>query len=160
MLIIKEVVIGKEHILELIKHIGRKINPEVGGVVYIPEAGKRFGQDLARFIEVPVFDAQKVNLNKLPKNFVLVDCLCDTGKTLQYWAKKLKPVQTVVLVSRTRLNKVMEADIYGFVYTKDYFLVGYGLDYNQKFRNLDSIFGGILTEGESFYSRKNKENKK
>jgi hypoxanthine phosphoribosyltransferase len=76
-----------------------------------------------------------------------VDDILDTGKTLSRVTKKLrllKPrrLRTCVLLDKKahRAEKV-EADYVGFE-IPDAFVVGYGLDYAERYRNLP--FVGVL----------------
>jgi hypoxanthine phosphoribosyltransferase len=155
MLLIKEIVLTTEQIFKLIKKIGKQVDKDIELVAYIPKAGYRFGKALANYIERPLVNADE--LEDLNKKVLLVDCICDTGKTLEKYTKKLKPIQTAVLVNRKKKDKLIKPDIVGLEYSKSYFLVGYGLDYNDKWRQLPFISGGILTDGESFYTRRKEQ---
>lgn len=80
---------------------------------------------------------------------LLLDDILDTGLTLEAVAKKLKDqgaadVKTCVLLSKDIPREtVKEADYTGFV-IGDEFVVGYGLDYQGRYRNLPYV--GILKE--------------
>ena len=83
------------------------------------------------------------------KYVLLLDDILDTGLTLEAVAKKLKDqgaadVKTCVLLSKDIPREtVKEADYTGFV-IGDEFVVGYGLDYQGRYRNLPYV--GILKE--------------
>jgi hypoxanthine-guanine phosphoribosyltransferase len=57
--------------------------------------------------------------------------------------ERVENIITCSLLKKLRKDKVCYYDnpehIYGFLIS-DYFAVGYGLDYNQKFRNIKNIF--------------------
>ncbi|MCP5535180.1 MAG: hypoxanthine phosphoribosyltransferase [Akkermansiaceae bacterium] len=81
------------------------------------------------------------------RSVLLLDDILDTGRTLDAVMKKLKQqgateVKTCVLLAKDiPRDLVMEADYTGFV-IGDEFVVGYGLDYKGRYRNLP--FVGIL----------------
>jgi len=83
------------------------------------------------------------------KYVLLLDDILDTGLTMEAVAKKLKDqgaadVKTCVLLSKDIPREtVKEADYTGFV-IGDEFVVGYGLDYQGRYRNLPYV--GILKE--------------
>lgn len=153
MLVIKGIVAKTETIFKLVKYIGRKIDTRVRKVAYIPKAGKWFGYDLSKFLELPLINVESTDLTNNSENLLLVDCICDSGETLQKWIRKLRPLQTAVFISRVRKDKILDADIVGIVYPKDYFLVGYGLDYNDKYRSFKCIFETELADNESYRTR-------
>ena len=81
------------------------------------------------------------------KNLLLVEDIVDSGFTLDYLRKNLltrKPasVRTCVLLDKTDARKrPVEVDYRGFVIPEK-FVVGYGLDYEEKYRGLPYI--GVL----------------
>jgi hypoxanthine phosphoribosyltransferase len=152
LLIVKELVLTTEQILKLVKEIGKQVKPEVEVVGYIPEAGYRFGKALATFLERKLVDLDKVK--RRLQNLLLVDCICDTGKTLEKYIQKFQPLQTAVLINRKKAGKSVKPDIVGLEYEKEYFLVGYGLDFNGRWRQLPFVCGGILKDGGSFYTKR------
>lgn len=84
------------------------------------------------------------------KNVIIVEDIIDTGYTLDLVISMLKERQPKSLKIATLLDKParreinMDIDYVGFV-IPDVFIVGYGIDYSQKYRNLNYI--GIV-EGE------------
>ncbi len=88
---------------------------------------------------------------KLPdvagKNVLLVDDILDTGRTLQAVSEAMlgqgaSMVRTCVLLAKDKERDGMqEADYVGFS-IDDEFVVGYGLDYKGKYRNLPYV--GVL----------------
>jgi hypoxanthine phosphoribosyltransferase len=81
------------------------------------------------------------------RQVLLVDDILDTGKTLHRVLQKLhelKPreIKTCVLLDKKpRRVEAVEADYVGFE-IPDLFVVGYGLDYAERYRNLP--FVGVL----------------
>ncbi len=78
------------------------------------------------------------------KNVLIVEDIVDSGLTLQYLTKTLKSrnpamLKTCCLFDKPERRTVnFEADYVGFV-VPDVFIVGYGLDYAEKYRNLKYI---------------------
>lgn len=78
------------------------------------------------------------------KDVMLVEDIVDTGLTLQYLVKTVKARQPNSLKIVALLNKpsrreiAVEPDYIGFNIA-DVFVVGYGLDYDQHYRNLPDI---------------------
>lgn len=83
---------------------------------------------------------------------ILVEDIIDTGQTAAFVmdllkAKKLASLELYVLIDKTpRREKAVEPAFVGFRLEKPYFLVGYGLDKNGRFRELPFI--GHLIEKE------------
>lgn len=88
------------------------------------------------------------------RDVIVIEDILDTGKTLHFLMKLLKAqdpasVKLVVLLDKPeRREAPIEADMVGFT-IPDAFVVGYGLDYNQAYRNLPcigalspSVYGG------------------
>ena len=81
------------------------------------------------------------------RDVLIIDDILDTGKTLKLvrdLVSELKPasVRTCVLLDKKARREVaMEADFVGFE-IPDKFVVGYGLDFAERYRNLPGI--GVL----------------
>ena len=76
---------------------------------------------------------------------VLVDDICDSGRTLQEIKSALlesgaRTVRSAVLVKRVIAGPSVEPDWVGFSYQGDDWLVGWGMDDGERFRNLRSIY--------------------
>ena len=84
------------------------------------------------------------------KDVIIVEDIIDTGFTLVNllnYIKRFNPksVKTCTLIDKPhRRTQEINADYAGFTMSKDEFIVGYGLDYAQKYRNFPYI--GILKE--------------
>ncbi len=83
------------------------------------------------------------------KHVIVVEDIVDTGTTLHYLLDNLakrgaKSVKLAALLNKPSRRKVdVAVDYMGFE-VPDYFVVGYGLDYAERYRNLPYI--GILKE--------------
>ena len=81
------------------------------------------------------------------REIVVIEDILDSGNTLAFlksylMAKGAKSISIVTLLDKpSRREKAVEADLSGFV-VPDEFVVGYGLDYAQLYRNLPYI--GVL----------------
>ena len=82
------------------------------------------------------------------RNIVIVDDCIETGNTL-YWAKRMlqayepKSIHTAVLVDKVSLREKHGAekpDIVGYVYPGQKFLVGCGMGYKERYRELLEIY--------------------
>lgn len=90
---------------------------------------------------------KELRLDVCGREVLLVDDILDTGRTLKAVIERLRPlrpagVRTCVLLDKPsrRVEKV-EADYVGFR-IPDLFVVGYGLDFAERYRNLP--FVGVL----------------
>ena len=81
------------------------------------------------------------------RNVIIVEDIVDTGLTLHYLqeilrARNPKSLRTACLLSKPSRRKIdVQVDYIGFT-IEDRFVVGYGLDYSEQYRNLPYI--GVL----------------
>jgi len=81
------------------------------------------------------------------RHVIIIEDIVDTGLTLQYLQDILKlrdprSLRTACLLSKPSRRKVdVKVDFVGFTIA-DHFVVGYGLDFDEKYRNLPYI--GVL----------------
>ncbi|MBA64656.1 MAG: hypoxanthine phosphoribosyltransferase [Candidatus Marinimicrobia bacterium] len=93
--------------------------------------------------KVEVIKMISSNLNN--RHVVIVEDIIETGNTLKFLYDKItqsfpKSITTVTLLKKNMKNQLnFDIDLIGFEIPQD-FVVGYGLDYNQKYRNLDGIY--------------------
>ena len=96
-----------------------------------------------------IFYTKELRLDVRGRDVLLVDDILDTGKTLASVLAKLralKPrrIKTCVLLDKpSRRIEDVRADYAGFE-IPDLFVIGYGLDYAERYRNLP--FVGVLHE--------------
>ena len=98
------------------------------------------------------------------KDVIIVEDIIDTGLTISYLLRNLKSrypnsISICTLLNR-KVRRITDVDIkyVGFNIGEKY-MVGYGLDYKQKFRNLESIYElNIDTVKRDIESLKNNSN--
>ena len=162
------VLIPEEKVDERIRELGKKISEDYAGkqihLICVLKGGVFFMCELAKRITVPVTmdfmcvgsygDGTKssgvVRIAKdldetiENKEVLIVEDIVDSGNTLYYLMdvmKKRNPasIRLCTLLDKTeRREKDVKADYSGFE-VPDEFIVGYGLDYAQKYRNLPYI---------------------
>jgi len=127
-----------------------------GAVFFACDLMKNYkGDARVEFLRVSSYEGEsstgKINL-KLPlkaeningKNVIIVEDIVDTGYTLEYIKDYVNNMHPKNLITCTLLDKKarrvveIDPDYSGFV-VDDLFVIGYGLDYNQKYRNLPYI---------------------
>ena len=86
------------------------------------------------------------------RRVIIVEDIIDSGLSIKYLYEhiikyKPKDITIVSLLAKTNNYKLnFNIDIIGFELSSE-FVVGYGLDFNQRFRNLKSIFGSGRFKG-------------
>lgn len=168
---IESVLFSEEMIEKKCRELGKKISEDFDGevlVVGILKGAVPFMSELIKRIELPIkidfmdvssyegsVSTGKVKILKdvendvKGKNVIIVEDIIDTGNTLSYLSElfKLRGANSVTICSLltkpSRREKEVEVKYIGFE-IEDYFVVGYGMDYNEKYRNLPYI--GILSE--------------
>ena len=91
-----------------------------------------------------------LSINVAGKNVIIVEDIIDTGNTIKYLVKLIESYEPKSLKVATLLLKPDVAivdcsiDWIGFEIDPE-FVVGFGLDYDQKLRNLNAIYklGGV-----------------
>ena len=79
------------------------------------------------------------------RSVIIVEDIIDTGKSISYlydYISNLNPkdIAVISLLAKKTISKLnFNIDFIGFEISSE-FVVGYGLDYNQKLRNLKSIY--------------------
>lgn len=79
------------------------------------------------------------------RHLLIIEDIVDTGQTLSYLREKLTmrgaaSVKFCAFIDKTaRRQATVELDYVGFQLEEDAFLVGYGLDYAERYRNLPYI---------------------
>lgn len=170
---IKEVLITEEEIREKCQQIGKQLTDEYEGkfplVVGVLKGATQFMADLVRYIdthvEIDFMDVSSYGSGTTSsgevkiikdldakvegRDLLIIEDIIDSGLTLSYLVdlfkyRKAKSVKIVTLLDKPENRSAnIKADIIGFQ-VPNKFVVGYGLDYNQKYRNLPYI--GILKE--------------
>lgn len=162
------VLLTEEEVDEKIKALGKKISEDYAGqsvhLVCVLKGGVFFMCELAKRISVPVsMDFMSVSsygngttssgavriVKDLDeplegKNVLIVEDIIDSGNTLHYlveilYKRKPESIRICTLLDKPdRRVADVKVDYVGFN-IPDEFVVGYGLDYAQKYRNLPYI---------------------
>ena len=86
-----------------------------------------------------------ITLNFKDKKILIIEDIIDTGRTLNFLHKKLLDIGSEeikifsLLLKREKYKFDISIDWYGFE-IRDLFTIGYGMDYNYKFRGLNDIY--------------------
>lgn len=163
-----KVLISKPKIHKKIKELAARISRDYKGkklvLVSILKGSFVFLADLVRELSIPVeidfiqvssYGASRVSsgvvkikkdidLPVVDKHILLVEDIIDFGYTLDYlikflYQKKPKSVKVCVLLDKPSRRKVKVPLAYKGFTVPDEFIVGYGLDYAEKYRNLPEI---------------------
>ena len=103
----------------------------------------RYGSETVSSGDVKIL--KDTDLDLRGKHVLIVEDIIDTGLTLEHViryfkeSKGVKTLKTCTLLSKPERRKVnIDIDYVGFD-VPDKFVIGYGLDYDQKYRNLPYI---------------------
>lgn len=162
------VLLSEEEVDAKIKQIGEQISRDYAGgqvhLVCVLKGGSFFMCELAKRITVPVSldfmsvssygsETKSSGVVKIvkdldeplkDKNVIVIEDIVDSGRTLSYLMSMLKErgpssVKLCTLLDKPERRVVdVKVDYTGFQ-IPDEFVVGYGLDYDQKYRNLPYI---------------------
>ena len=168
---IEKVLLTKEQLEQRIKELGAEITRDYQGKELVLAAVLRgsyvFMADLTRAIDLPLtvdfmavssYGAGTVSSGQVEikkdlsdpiegKNLLIIEDILDSGNTLYYLmdvlsARHPASIRICTLLDKPeRRVKPIKADYSGFV-IPDAFVVGYGLDYAEKYRNLPYV--GVL----------------
>ncbi|WP_407638224.1 hypoxanthine phosphoribosyltransferase [Caldanaerobius polysaccharolyticus] len=168
---ISEILIDEQRLKERIKELGHAITRDYQGkepvLVGVLKGAIMFISDLIRYIDLPVtldFMAissygasthssgvvkiiKDLDSSIQDKDVIIVEDIIDSGLTLSYLRKYLmgrspKSIRICTLLDKPERRKSdVEVEYVGFN-IPDKFVVGYGLDYAEKYRNLPYI--GVL----------------
>ncbi len=165
---IAEILFSEADIENKVQELADEINADYIGkdlvVVGILKGAVLFMSDLLKKINVPLeidfmdvssYGNQTVSTGEvkiikdldnsvIDKDILIVEDIIDTGMTLSYLKSNLlqrgaKSVKIVTLLDKeVRREKSVDIDYRGFI-VPDYFVVGYGIDYAEHYRNLPYI---------------------
>lgn len=163
--------ISQEEIAAKVKEMGAKITKDYQGsnlmLVTVLKGAVVFLADIMREIDVPaeidfmvvssygagvkssgvVKIVKDLDVPLAGKDILIIEDILDSGLTLSYIKELLtsrgpKSIKIATLLDKPDRRKVdLKADYIGFT-VPDEFVIGYGLDYDEKYRNLPYI--GIL----------------
>ncbi len=168
---IEKIMITEEQIQARIKELGAQLTEEYadrfplavgvlkGAMPFMTDLMKRFDtyveldfMDVSSYGNATVSSGEvkilkDLNTSVEGRDVIIIEDIIDSGLTLSYLVdlfkyRKAKSIKIVTLLDKPSGRKVkLEADVIGFL-VPDGFVVGYGLDYAEKYRNLPYI--GIL----------------
>lgn len=168
-----DVMLSAETLQTRIREMAREIDRELGGevpiLVAVLKGSVHFFSDLARamgtdaeldFMQTSSYHGGKsttgvvqirkdLDLNIEGRRVILVEDIVDTGTTLAHVLELLstrhpKSLQVAALLSKPEAHKTpVKIDYLGFDIRNE-FVVGYGLDYDERYRNLPYV--GILRD--------------
>lgn len=165
---IEEVLVSRDQIREMVERLGKRISEDYKGsdlvLVGVLKGGFVFLADLMRQITIPVdmdliavssYGAstkssgvvriiKDMDLNVTGKHVLIVEDLVDTGLTLRYLkdlfnTRGPKSVKICTAFDKPSRRKVEIEVEYNGIVVPDKFIVGYGLDYAGKYRNLPEV---------------------
>ncbi len=166
--VVKEILVTEEEIQQKVKELGQRITKDYQGknlmLVGILKGAVMFLSDLAKNIKIPVLidfmavssyghSSESTGIVRIikdlessieDKDILIVEDIIDTGLTLSYLTDNLKKrraksVKIVTLLDKPERRKVeVPVDYVGFV-IPDEFVIGYGIDYAERYRNLPYV---------------------
>ena len=167
------ILISEEEILRRAREIGQQITKDYkgeevvvlgtlkGSLLWMSDVVKNINLDVKLdFIQASSYGSSTISSgvvkvgyepseNMYNRNVIIMEDIVDTGNTLSYIVKKLeernpKSVKICTMLDKpSRRVSDIKADYIGFE-VENLFIVGYGLDYDQRFRDLPYI--GYLEE--------------
>lgn len=170
---ISAVLYDERRIQSRIREIGQEINSDYEGkvpvVIGVLKGGFMFLSDLVRAITLPleidflaissygagtsssgvVKIRKDIDIELADRDVIIVEDIVDSGLSLQYikdyiWKHKPASLRTCVLLDKPAAHKIeISFEYVGFDIGNE-FVVGYGLDFAERYRNLPYI--GILKE--------------
>lgn len=174
---IKEVLITEEEIQNKVKELGERITEDYrdkdlfllgilkGAVPFMADIMRKIDLDLEYdFMDVSSYQGTRsmgevrilkdISTSIVGKDILIVEDIIDTGITLSYLTKVLKSrgansIEIVTMLSKPSRRKIDLPVKYNGYEIEDHFVIGYGMDYDEKYRALPYI--GILDE--SVYSK-------
>ncbi len=168
-----KILVTREEIAGKVEELGRRITEAYRGkspvMVCILKGGAVFFTDLIRAVDLPLtieFMAissygsatktsgvvrvlKDLDNDILGKDVIIVEDIVDSGVTLNYLKGMLQhrgaaSIRIVTLLDKPARRRVPDLKVdYSCFNIPDEFVVGYGLDYNQVYRNLPDI--GVLS---------------
>jgi len=164
----EEVLVSREEIAKKVKELGKKISEDYKGkeliLVGVLKGGFMFLADLVREITIPVeidfisvssYGAstkssgivriiKDIEINITGKHVLIVEDLVDTGLTLRYLKDLFlgrDPLSVKICTAFDKpLRRKAEIEVeYKGIEVPDKYIVGYGLDYAGKYRNLPDL---------------------
>jgi hypoxanthine phosphoribosyltransferase (EC 2.4.2.8) len=164
-----KVLYSREEIAERVRELADIISRDYQGkelmLVCVLKGAFVFMADLIRYISIPCivdfirvssYGSGKVSSGEIiikkdietpvkGKDILIIEDIIDTGLTLSLLSARLKERKPdslkvcAFLDKRYRREVEFEADYVGFTLTEEGFVVGYGIDFNEKWRSLPDV---------------------
>ncbi|NWN95084.1 MAG: hypoxanthine phosphoribosyltransferase [Bacillus sp. (in: Bacteria)] len=168
---IEKILITEEEVQRKVKELGEQLTKEYDGrfplAIGVLKGAMMFMADLVKhmdtylemdFMDVSSYGNSTVSSGEVKilkdldtsvegRDVLIIEDIIDSGMTLSYLVelfryRKAKSIKIVTLLDKPSGRKAdIQADYVGFI-VPDEFVVGYGLDYAEKYRNLPYV--GIL----------------
>lgn len=169
---VEKILFSGDKIKERLKAVADRVNSDYSGkgeiiAIGVLKGAVIFYSDLVRLLNIPItfdfiqvgsYGAQKGSSGKIRvikdiekdisgKHVLIIEDIIDTGFTLDWLVKTLKErnpasIKIAVLLDKRSKRKIpVKVDYIGFE-SPDEFVVGYGLDFDDKYRELPYI--GVL----------------
>ena len=165
---VQEILVTKETLQEKAQELGKRISGDYEGkelvLIGVLKGGVVFFSDLIRNISIPIeMDfisvssygsstkssgvvriIKDIDIDISGKHVLIVEDLVDTGLTLRYLKDLFvdrgpKDVKVCTALDKPSRRQVEVQVAYKGITIPDKFVVGYGLDYNGKYRNLPDV---------------------
>jgi hypoxanthine phosphoribosyltransferase len=165
----REILFSRDEIQKRVKELASQISKDYAGreliMIGVLRGAFIFMADLIREINIPcrvdfarlasygagsessgkVVMTKDIETSIKGRDILIVEDIVDTGLTLQYlvgWLNERNPrsLKTCVFLDKRKRRKIsFEAEYVGFT-IEDGFVVGYGLDFNEKYRFSPDIY--------------------
>lgn len=165
---VQEILVTREALQEKAQELGKRISGDYEGkelvLIGVLKGGVVFFSDLIRNISIPIeMDfisvssygsstkssgvvriIKDIDIDISGKHVLIVEDLVDTGLTLRYLKDLFedrgpKDVKVCTALDKPSRRQVEVQVAYNGITIPDKFVVGYGLDYNGKYRNLPDV---------------------
>ncbi|HWR07485.1 hypoxanthine phosphoribosyltransferase [Sporomusa sp.] len=168
---VEKILFSEEELAARIKEMGEAITADYAGkeilmigilrgaVIFMADLARAINQTVAiDFMAVSSYGAatsssgvvrilKDLDEDVENKHVLIVEDIIDSGLTLNYlmenlWSRKPASIKICTLLNKPERRKVEVPIAYNGFTIPDYFVIGYGLDYAEKYRNLPFI--GVL----------------
>ena len=169
---LERILLTKEEIGEAVKQLGKTITADYQGreviCICILKGASVFFSDLIRELDLPITTefmavssygastkssgvvriVKDLDRNVEGKDVLIIEDIVDSGVTLNYLRgvmehRGAKTIEIATLLDKPARRRVDLTVKYSCFHIPDAFVVGYGLDYDEKYRNLPDI--GVLS---------------
>ena len=152
---IEKILLNEESLSGIVKELGAKISEDYrgkrllmisilkGSVVFMAVSSYGSGVKTSGVVKI----VKDLDINLEGYDLLIVEDILDSGKTLHYIREILtsrnpKSIRICTLLDKPERRQVDLAADYVGACVPDEFVVGYGLDYDEKYRNLPYV--GVL----------------